>query len=151
MIRSMVRRLAMCGALLSMAVLTVLTSGAAADAGSPPAGAFAGFATCMKEQRTSGSIPQAGLAGLEKAFAACRDKLPKRAEGDHAARPDHHRFALPTAAQLTAFKACMEGKGFSRSQLGSGSHPDFRDPKVRAELKAALKACLPQLKPAPSS
>jgi hypothetical protein len=138
----------MCGALLSMAVLTVVTSGAAADTGSPPAGAFAGFAACMKEQRTSGSIPQTGWAGLQSAFAACRGKLPMRPGGDHAARPDHHRFALPTATQVAAFKACMAEKGFSRPTPGSGSRPDFRDPKVHDALEAALKTCLPQLKPA---
>ena len=41
----------------------------------------------------------------------------------------------------------MAGKGFSRGTLGSSSRPDFRDPSVRAALKAALKACRPQLKP----
>ncbi len=42
----------------------------------------------------------------------------------------------------------MADKGFSRGTPGSSPRPDFRDPSVRAALKAALKTCLPQLKPA---
>jgi hypothetical protein len=142
------------GAVLSVACLAAATSIALADSSPPSARPFAPFAACMKEHKPSGPISATSLTEWKNAFDACRDMLPKRPAGDHSDRPGH-RFTQPTAAQVAAFKArvaafkaCMADKGFSRGTLGSSSRPDFRDPSVRAALKAALKACLPQLKPA---
>ena len=136
----------MVGALLSTACLAA-TSVALADSSPPSARPFAPFAACMKEHRPSGPISATRSTEWKNAFDACRNLLPKRPAGNHPDRP-RHRFTLPTAAQIAAFKACMADNGFSRSTLGSSSRPNFRDPSVRAALKAALKACKPQLKPA---
>jgi hypothetical protein len=150
--RCVVRRIAALGAVLSVACLAAATSVALADSSPPSARPFAPFVACMKEHKSSGPISATSLTEWKNAFDACRDLLPKgllpkRPAGHHSDRPGH-RFTLPTAAQVAAFKACMADKGFSRGTLGSSSRPAFRDPSVRAALKAALKACLPQLKPA---
>ena len=140
-------RIAAFAAVLFVVCLAAVTSVALAEPGPPSASPFANFVVCMKAQKSSGSISAADWVGWKQAFAACRDLLPKRTGGDHADRSSRH-FILPTAAQVAAFKTCMAGMGFSRPTPGSGSRPDFRDPKVRDALKAALKTCLPQLKPA---
>lgn len=133
-------------ALLSVACLFA-SSVALADSSPTHARPFAPFAACMKEHKPSGPISATRLTEWKNAFDSCRDLLPKRPAGDHPNRPRHH-FALPTAAQIAAFKTCMADKGFSRGTPGSSPRPDFRDPSVRTALKAALKTCLPQLKPA---
>ena len=149
----MVRRIAAVGAVLSVACLATACV-ALADLSSPNATRLAPFADCMKEHAPSGPISAISRDEWTSAFDACRDLLPKFPAHDQIDPPRHH-FAPPTAAQiavfkarLAAFKACMSDKGFSRGTLGSSSRPDFRDPSVRAALKTALKACLPQLKPA---
>jgi hypothetical protein len=77
-------------------------------------------------------------AALRRAFAACRDELPKLAPPRRGKRP----FARPTAAQVAQFRSCMADKGFTRT-----TRPDLRDPQVRKALRAALQSCLPLLKP----
>lgn len=140
----MVRRTAVVGALLSVACLAA-SSIALAGSGPTSARPFAPFAACMTEHKPSGPISATRLTEWKNAFDACRDLLPKRPAGDRPDRP-RHRFTIPTAAQIAAFKACMADKGFSRGKLGSNP-PDFRDPSVRSALKGALTACRPQLKP----
>ena len=98
-----------------------------------------------------GALSDADRAALKAAFTACSSLLPKPTHT--AAPPGLHpgpRFTLPSHAQLQAFATCMAGKGFSMGKPGSGPRPDFRDPAVRTALRAALKACAPQLKPASS-
>ena len=136
----------MVGALLSMACLAA-TSAAMAESSPPSTRPFAPFAACMKAHKPSGPTSATRLTEWKNAFDACRNLLPKRPAGKQPDRP-RHRFTLPTAAQIAAFKACMADNGFSRTTLGSSSRPNLRDPSVRAALKAALKACWPQLKPA---
>ncbi len=126
-----VRALAVVVAVCSL----VIGSTAAQAAAKPGAGPFAEFRACMKAHGAptlDHKLSAEERAGLRRAFAACRGLLPKPAR--------------PSAAQVAAFKTCMAGKGFSRS-----SRPDLRDPAVRTALKAALKACLPLLKPKPAS
>ena len=126
-----------------------------ADSHKPATGPFAEFLACMKEHGAPAlahhRLSAADRAALKQAFAACRDLLPKRTDKGHGDRAGH-KFTPPTAAQVTAFKSCMADKGFSLERSSTGKRPDLRDPAVRSALKAALKACLPMLKPAaPSS
>jgi len=113
----------------------VVGSTAAQTAAKPGAAPFAEFRACMKAHGAptlDHRLSADERAALKRAFAACRGLLPGPAR--------------PSAAQVAAFKTCMAEKGFS-----SSSKPDLRNPAVRTALRAALKACLPLLKPKPAS
>lgn len=144
---------------LSTLLLAVGVASSLADS-SPGSGPFAQFRACMK---TNGAPPlvrhkrlsEADRAALKKAFAACKGLLPapKKNAGKHWSKgqgghTSGHTFTRPTAAQVTAFTACMASKGFSRDTTDPSKRPDFRDPAVRSAFKAALTACWPLLKPA---
>jgi hypothetical protein len=152
---------------LSALSLAVGAAGSLADSSAPRSGPFAQFRACMKangaptlgrhqgdgDKGKSGShargakLSDADRAALKKAFAACKGLLPQKTAGDRGNKSGQ-TFVLPTAAQVSAFKACMASKGFSRDQAGASKRPDFRDPAVRSAFKAALAACWPLLKPA---
>lgn len=141
------RRLIVLAAVLTVCSLGVGSAVALADA-KPAEGPFAEFRACMKAHGAPAlshrRLTDDERAALRQAFAACRGLLPKPTGNERGNRAKH-KFARPSAAQFAAFKACMAGKGFSSSK------PDLRDPAVRTALLAALKECLPLLKPKPAS
>jgi hypothetical protein len=109
-------------------------------------GSFAEFRACMKAKGAPAfghRLSADERAALKQALAACRGLLPKLADGRGPRAK--HKFVRPSAAQIAAFKTCMAEEGFSASR------PDLRDPAVRKALRAALKRCLPLLKPKPTS
>ena len=132
----MARRLIALTAVLAVCSFVVGSASAVAAEAKPAAGRFAEFRACMKAHGSPALTHRLSAderAAFKQAFAACRELLPK------------HRFVPPSAAQIAAFKTCMADKGFSSSR------PNMRDPAVRKALMAALKVCLPLLKPKPSS
>lgn len=153
-----VRRLVTVAILSSVLCLAVGAGGAFAHPGPGPA-ALAQFRACMKDNGAPapGRIPRGGKpsadqiaawkAAWKKAFEACRQLLPARP----ARRGGFPHFALPTAAQVTAFKDCMATHGFARGKPGTVPRPNLRDKSVRQALGAALVACWPLLQPKPSS
>jgi hypothetical protein len=167
--------MAICGLAAALLCFAAATAALAAPPPSSPSSPFAQFVACMKahgapalghkirhrfrhDADKSHVRPKshadhmrpspADVAAWKQAFAACRDQLPKRPSGT---KPGHqgdgagHGFTPPTAAQVTAFKACMAAKGFT---LAKGApRPDLKSQSVRDALKAALKACAPLLRP----
>ena len=140
-------------AVCALVACLAVGAGTSMAGSSPPNGRFAAFLTCMKEHGAPAVKPHTKLtadqwAALKKAFAACRDQLPKMpSRGGRAT----HKFTPPTAAQVASFKACMADKGFPLLKPSAGKGPNLHDPNVRKALWAALKTCLPLLKPAASS
>ena len=132
-----------------VAVCSLVVGSATALADTKPgAGPFAEFRACMKAKGAPAfghRLSADERAALKQAFAACRGLLPKLA-GDGRGHRAKHTFVRPSAAQIAAFKTCMANEGFSASRA-----PDLRDPAVREALRAALKRCLPLLKPKPAS
>jgi hypothetical protein len=115
----------------------------------PAATARTAAARASRRHTLRPRISPADIAAWRKAFEACRAELPA-----HPARPGlrtpGHRFSPPDPARAAAFKACLADKGFAPG-TGGKPHQDLRDPAKRAALRAALAACLPQLRPPKTS